>query len=416
MKYVLAAVRLQSEDPLVFARELEELENLANGLGDEIVARTIQVSRSLDPSTAFRSGKVTEIKELRAASSSDAVLLNDELSPRIEEALTREIGCPIVDRTALILKTFAARSRSKEAILQVELARQAYELPRIAHAHVEGTRSGGGIGAKGAGESETALARDRAQKAIVRLKRELASLTLVRKEGRKSRGEHAFTVALAGYTNAGKSSLLDALIGMSQGVKSKPVVAENRLFSTLETATRAISIPPLSFLVTDTVGFLQKLPHSLIEAFKSTLEEISEADLIVIVADASDPFCEREIATTEEVLASLGAASIPRIHCFNKIDLVTGTYFLPPRHDPAVRTSAKTGLGLPDLVKEIARAMESTLVPWEGLLPFDSPELARMKTLGIVKSIRGTEEGYLVSALVPPSLQSRLISLSMETK
>lgn len=412
MKVICAAVQLEAYDPLIFQHELDELADLAHSLNYEIVDTVIQKARSWDPVGYFRKGKIEEIKMLIQTLDAEALLLNDEISPAIEEYLSRTLDTMIIDRTFLILETFKERSQTRVSQLQVEMALLTYQLPRLGQMKIQGDRSGGGIGAKGSGETALDLKKDLAIKRILRLRKELAECTQSRATARKSQSDHGlYKVALAGYTNAGKSTLMNALLDYTQA-KGKEVVAKDQLFCTLETKTRHLAYNHHEFLLTDTVGFLQKLPHSLIDAFHSTLEEITEADLILLVADATDPFYQKGIETSLNVLNHLGIKDIPIIYVFTKIDKLNGDFYIPPLYNEAIAISSLNRLNFEHLLDMIIQHMDEGFQEWSGLLPYGSKEIDQIKSIGSIKFIEKCDDGLWIDALVPESYLEHLASLA----
>ena len=354
------------------SESLAELERLANTAGADVVAVTSQKLDAPNPRTFVGSGKAEEVADLCRAHSADVVIFDDELTPsqqtNLERVVPKEVK--VIDRTALILDIFALHATSKEGRLQVRLAQSQYLLPRLRGmwAHLASNRMGGGVGSRfGEGESQLEVDRRMVRKRITSIKRELKQLNEVRalqREGRYKSG--MFKVSLAGYTNAGKSSLLNALTDAG-------VLSYDKLFATLDSTTRKFVLPEgREITLTDTVGFIQKLPHTLVEAFKSTLDEIVGADLILHVIDASSDEREAQIQSVEEVLGQIGAHDIKRVEVFNKIDLLgeVEKEALSNRHPDAILVSALSGAGIDALVKRIAAVASahdeliSVLVPY----------------------------------------------------
>ena len=313
------------------ASSLAELERLADTAGAETVAVTTQRLDAPNPRTFVGSGKAEEIADLARAHAADLVIFDDELTPSQQSNLEKIVGrdVKVIDRTALILDIFALHATSKEGRLQVRLAQNQYLLPRLRGmwAHLASNRMGGGVGSRfGEGESQLEVDRRMVRKRITSIKRELAHLAEVRAVQRESRyASGMFKVALAGYTNAGKSSLINRLTDAD-------VLSYDKLFATLDSTTRKFELPEgREITITDTVGFIQKLPTTLVEAFKSTLDEITGADLILHVVDASSPEYEGQIEAVQEVLDQIGAQDIPRLEVFNKVDLLDGEARTPWR-------------------------------------------------------------------------------------
>lgn len=356
---------------------LAELERLAWTAGADMVAQTTQRMDSPNPRTFVGSGKAEEIADLCRAYAADVVIFDDELTPSQQSNLEKVVGkdVKVIDRTALILDIFALHASSKEGRLQVRLAQNQYLYPRLRGmwAHLASNRMGGGVGSRfGEGESQLEVDRRLIRNRITSIKRELADLSKKRDLQRKRRRESGvFKVALAGYTNAGKSSLLNALTGSE-------VLSYDKLFATLDSTTRQLALPEgREVTLTDTVGFIQKLPTTLVEAFKSTLDEINGADLILHVVDASDPRHMRQIDTVNMVLEQIGAQDIGRVEVFNKRDLLTeGQYdALRNRFPHAVFTSTKTKEGLSEVMHRIGTISSAQDVLMELIVPFNRGDM-----------------------------------------
>ena len=336
---------------------LAELRRLVDTAGADTVATTSQRLEAPNPRTFVGSGKAEQIARLARDHEADLVVFDDELTPSQQANLEKILGkdVKVIDRTALILDIFVLHATSKEGRLQVKLAQNQYLLPRLRGmwAHLASGRMGGGVGSRfGEGESQLEVDRRMVRKRITSIKRQLAHLAEVRALQRETRySSGLFKVALAGYTNAGKSSLLNRLT-------SADVLAWDKLFATLDSTTRRFELPEgREITVTDTVGFIQKLPTTLVEAFKSTLDEISGADLIAHVVDASSSDYEAQIAAVDDVLGQIGAHDVGRILVFNKCDLLDDDALdaLRSRHATAQFVSAATGEGIDELVERIAR-------------------------------------------------------------
>jgi GTP-binding protein HflX len=312
---VLVAVHRTDVDEAEFAESLAELRRLAKTLGLAVTGTCTQRRPAFDPGTYLGSGKLQELKELVAAGPADTVLVDHEITPSQARNLEKAVGALVMDRTAVILEIFHRHAQSRAARAQVEIVRLQYMAPRLREQGTGRDRQRGGVGGKGAGESHLELDRRKIRDRIAELTAELASLEQERRTQRARRRDLA-RVALVGYTNAGKSTLMRALTGSE-------VYVADKLFATLETTVRTL-VPETRprILVSDTVGFIKKLPHGLVASFKSTLAEALEASLLAHVVDASDPGCERQLAVTAEVLDEIGAADVPRLLVFNKIDRV----------------------------------------------------------------------------------------------
>jgi GTP-binding protein HflX len=322
-------------------------------------------------------GKLEELKALREQTGASTVICNDELSPSQIRNLEAALQCKVIDRTLLILDIFAERAKTKEAQLQVEVAQLQYMLPRLIGLRESLGRQGGGVGTKnrGAGEKKLELDRRRIEEKITALHKELESLVAQRQVQRKQRKKNNVpVVGLVGYTNAGKSSIMNVLLEAYGGPAAKQVLAEDMLFATLETSVRQIELPDnKSFLLTDTVGFVRQLPHHLIKAFRSTLEEVAESDLLVHVVDYSNPEYEQMIAVTEETLKELGAGHIPVIYAYNKVDRIEGA--LPEQEADRVYVSAKRQTGIDTLMERIRGHIFKDYVRCEMLIPFEQGKL-----------------------------------------
>ncbi len=309
-----------------FNNSMEELANLAKACDIETIGEMSQNLSRINNSSYFGSGKIAEVFELLQKTEAEMVIFNDELSPSQIRNLEKTLDCPVLDRTVLILDIFSERAKTREAKLQVEIARIKYMLPRLIGASKSLGRQGGGSGLKnkGTGEKKLELDRRKLEDRISALERELETLVSTRQNQRKSRKKNEIpVVALTGYTNAGKSTIMNAMLDLYHPDSEKLVLEKDMLFATLETSVRNITLPDhKSFLLTDTVGFISKLPHHLVKAFRSTLEEVAEADLLIHVVDYSNPDYKKQIEVTKETLRELGADQIPVIYAYNKIDKV----------------------------------------------------------------------------------------------
>jgi GTP-binding protein HflX len=386
--------------------DLAELRELLRTAGVAVAGEMVQRRSQPDPDRYFGKGKLAELKAAVKDADANVVSCDDELSPRQGRNLEEALGVPVIDRTAVILDIFADHAKSAEGKLQVELAQLEYNLARMRGLWTHLERLGGGIGTRGPGESQIEtdrrLARDRIAALKRRLERTKATRGVMRAERERA---HLPTVALAGYTNAGKSTLLNALTGADAEVR-------DRLFHTLDPLTRSFEISGRPYLLTDTVGFIRKLPHDLVEAFAATLEEALYADLIVHVADASAP--EEELAdmlhAVEEVLGEIGAADRPRLLALNKVDLLDDDRRreLTFRHPRAIQVSAATGEGIEDLAEAIESRFLSTLRPMDLLVPYDEGgRLSELHDLAGEMEREDTAHGVRVRARVPAGVADR---------
>ncbi|MGA8217062.1 MAG: GTPase HflX [Solirubrobacterales bacterium] len=394
------------DDPLAELKELLRTAGVATA-GEMTQARTAP-----DPDRYLGRGKLAELKREVAAADANLVAVDDELVPRQERNLEQALGVPVIDRTAVILDIFADHAHTAEGKLQVELAQLEYNLARMRGLWTHLERLGGGIGTRGPGESQIETDRRLARDRITSLRRRLERLERNRAVMRAERERAVMpTVALAGYTNAGKSTLLNALTGAGVGVGE-------RLFHTLDPTTRAFTHDGRRFLLTDTVGFIRKLPHALVEAFKATLEETVLADLILHVVDGSEPEEERadSISAADAVLAEIGADASPRLLVMNKVDLLDDEERreLALRHPDAALVSAETGEGLEELRARIAASIGQGLTEVELLVPFDSGDrLSELHEIAGDLEREDREDGVLVRARLPGALADRFADLSV---
>ncbi len=364
----LSAYSLPREDN-ASETTLEELADLVETAGGECVGMILQQRDAPEARTFIGEGKVAETRELVAAQEADLVVFDNELSPSQQRVLTEDIGVQVIDRAGLILDIFAQRARTREGRLQVELAQYKYLLPRLTGmwGHlVRQTASGGKspIGTRGPGETQLETDRRHIRRKIAKLTEELEEVRRVRAVQRDRREKNEVpVVAIVGYTNAGKSTLLNALTGAE-------IPARNRLFDTLDTTTRMLEISDTcTVLISDTVGFIRKLPHHLVEAFKATLEELTFADLILHVIDASNPEWREQAQVVEGLIAQLGAEPTPRMDVFNKSDIYVGD--IRPHGEDIVSISARTGEGLPELLRMIGKRLDGGQHRVQLALPYD---------------------------------------------
>ena len=396
-KVILAGVDLSEND---FEDSFAELQELAKTAGGDILASVTQKRHSIDKNYIFGAGKLAEIKELISNKSADLVIFNNNLSPSQITNLEKVLDCRVIDRTMLILDIFAQRAKTAEGKLQVEAAQLKYLMPRLVGRRSDLSRLAGGIGTRGPGETkletDRRYIRTRLQKLEEEIKRLEKNRNILRHRRLKNQEK---TVAIVGYTNAGKSTLLNALT-------ASDVLEADKLFATLDPTTRRLMLPAgKNILITDTVGFIRDLPHEIVDAFKSTLEEAVIADLILIVADVSDPGCEEKIGVTEATLEEIGATA-RRIVVYNKTDktdkrVADGESFL--------FISAKTGFGLAALKEKIERFFEERFLEINVLFPWDEQSLlATVKKDEIIK-IENTDVGAVLTLKV--SADNRYLNL-----
>ena len=375
---VLAGLSAASMDEHERSTEvsMEELAALVETAGGECVGMLLQNRDAPEARTFIGEGKVEEVAQLVQAQQADLVVFDNELSPSQQRVLTEEMGVQVIDRAGLILDIFAQRARTKEGRLQVELAQYQYLLPRLTGmwGHlVRQTASGGKspIGTRGPGETQLETDRRHIRRKIAKLTQDLEEVRRVRAVQRDRREKNEVpVVAIVGYTNAGKSTLLNALTDAG-------IPARNRLFDTLDTTTRTLELSDTcTVLISDTVGFIRKLPHHLVEAFKATLEELAYADLILHVIDASNPEWREQAAVVEGLITQLGAQATPRLEVFNKSDVYVGE--IRPHGEDIVSISAKTGEGLPELLEKIRRRLDTGVHRVTLSLPYDKGGLLDM--------------------------------------
>ena len=359
---------------------MDELEELARTAGAVVAAKIIQKRDKPDSATYVGSGRLEEIKAFTEANDVDLLIFDGELTPSQQRNIEDETDIRVIDRTTLILDIFAARARSNEGKIQVELAQLKYSLPRLGGKGAEMSRLGGGIGTRGPGESKLESDRRHIHRRIQSLQEELVQIAKRRENIRARREKDGVeTVAIVGYTNAGKSTLMNTLTNAG-------VLAENKLFATLDPTSRALTLPDgRTVMLIDTVGLVRRLPHQLVDAFRSTLEEAANATVILNLCDASDECCTEHLNVTMNLLAALGCADKPIISVLNKCDLCGGSFVLPAQGE-FVMISAKTGEGLGNLLAKIQLSLPLTRRKAELLIPYNEG--------GLVNYIR--EEGILI--------------------
>lgn len=399
---------------------LQELATLAQSAGAEVLGLLLQSRAAPEAATLIGSGKVQELARWVEAEQADLVIFDQDLTPTQQRNLEQKLGCKVIDRTQLILDIFARRARTREGQLQVELAQLNYLLPRLTGRGVELSRLGGGIGTRGPGETQLETDRRRIRRRIRKLERELEAVRTSRAVQRGRRQAAPLqTAALVGYTNAGKSTLFNRLTGAE-------VLVDARLFATLDPTVRLVTLPShRRILLSDTVGFIRKLPVTLVKAFRATLEEVVESSLILHVVDVAAAEAAAHVAQVEKVLSEIGAAEIPRLLVLNKIDLAPEAAVDPqawaaraggPAPVGAVAVSARTGQGLDRLLEAIDRTLASDSLE---TVTFRFPageisHLSRLYEFGRVLAVRYDERGCEVRAEVPRSWRARLAAYVAE--
>lgn len=389
----------------VFNRKLAELRELAFALGIQIDYEMVQNLPKVNDLSYLGSGKMTELQSFIETQAVKTIIFNDELSARQFNYIQDLLEVEILDRTSLILAIFERRAHTKEAVLQVEIAKLTYQLPRLVGSHQEMSGQMGGSGFRGAGETQLELDRRQLYTKLQRLKQELARVVKQRKTQRRQRQTGSLPiVSLVGYTNSGKSTLMNTLMKESHK-EDKTVFEKDMLFATLETSTRLVNQHgKLPFLLTDTVGFISYLPHVLVEAFKSTLEEIKESDLLLHVIDVTDENYLDQINTTKQVLEEIGAKDIPVLYLYNKVDM--GGYAFVQTENPHLFISAKQGTNLDSVYRYIRKTLYPSVQRVQLWIPYeDSAILSDIHHFGEVISERYQEEGiYLVVEVLPHDL------------
>ena len=393
-KVVLAAVDTGDYDCEV---SLDELEELAHTAGAEVIARVTQKRDKPDAATFMGSGRLEELKTFCADNEIDLIIFDDELTPSQQRNIERETDVRVVDRTTLILDIFAARARSGEGKLQVELAQLRYSLPRLGGKGKALSRLGGGIGTRGPGETKLESDRRHIRRRIHSLEVELEALEKRRTLARARREKDGVeTVAIVGYTNAGKSTLMNTLTQAG-------VLAEDKLFATLDPTSRALTLPDgRQVMLIDTVGFIRRLPHSLISSFEATLSELKYAEMLLHVIDCADPEMEAHIRVTEALAADMAKEDTPILRVYNKADLAPAEL----RRDPeGIYISAATGEGIDELLAKIAQQLKGTRRAFEFLIPYsDGAALNLLYRDGRVESVEHGETGVSVRAVCDAKL------------
>ncbi len=399
---------------------LAELASLADTAGAEVVGAEWQNRRHVDPAWYVGKGKAQELVAAKGETGFGLLVADDELSPTQQKSLEQLLGVKVIDRSRLILDIFAMHARTREGRLQVELAQLEYQLPRLTRMWTHLSRTGGGIGTRGPGETQLETDRRVIRERIKRMKHRVEEVRQQRRVSARGRDRRLVpTVGIVGYTNAGKSTLLNALVG------EEVTLAEDRLFATLDPTSRQVRLGDgQAAVVTDTVGFIHKLPHQLIDAFRATLEEVNRADVLIEVVDVSDPHASEHRATVQQVLDELGAGDKPRLVALNKADLLEpegepageaaqtdGIDARPPggRIAPgAVLVSAITGAGLPELRSEIAALLASLWVDVDVVVPYaEGALLAQVRERGSTEATYGAD-GVRIAGRVPPAVAAAL--------
>ena len=378
---------------------LNELALLTDTAGSDPVDEELVRRERFDAATLIGSGKVEELVSMTKALDIDVVIFDNELSPAQQRNLQKMFECDVVDRVALILDIFAQHATSKEGMLQVELAQLRYRLPRLRGRGTEMSRLGGGIGTRGPGETQLETDRRRILDRIAKLERELKHLARSRDTRTKARRKSRLpVVSIVGYTNAGKSTLFNLMTNAG-------VLVEDRLFATLDSTIRRVDLPNgTPILVSDTVGFVRNLPHQLVEAFRSTLEEVNQADLLLHIIDAADPNPDRQVAAVHSVLREIGAGDIPEQLVINKTDVAdpVAVNRLLELHPSAVATSAVTGAGAAGLAAAVTERLAESTEDVDLVIPYDRGDIvALVHDIGRVAATDHTDSGTRISAQVP---------------
>ncbi len=407
-KAFLVAVDTGGDDGWTAEDSLAELANLATTAGAEVVGAEWQNRRHVDPNWYVGKGKAEELVAAKRETGFDVLVADDELSPAQQRALEELLNVKVIDRSRLILDIFALHAQTHEGRLQVELAQLEYQLPRLTRLWTHLSRTGGGIGTRGPGESQLETDRRIIRTRISKMKERVDQVRQQRETAARGRDRRLWsTVGIVGYTNAGKSTLLNALVG------SEVARAEDKLFATLDPTSRQVKLGDgQTAIVTDTVGFIHKLPHQLVDAFRATLEEVNRADVLVEVVDASDDHYDEHRATVQTVLDELGAGDKPRLLAFNKADLLDRAARDAAMPAPAIAgrvfVSALTGYGMDTLRAEMAALLASLWVDIDVAVPYAAGELlARVRERGAVELEYG-ERDVRVTGRVAPALAGEL--------
>ena len=396
---VLVGVNLRNDKH--FDYSMEELANLAEALQVEVVGFVTQNLERVNPSHYVGTGKIEEIKAFADETDANLIIFNDELSPSQIRNLERDLEMKVIDRTMLILDIFGRRAKTNEAQLQVELAQLQYMLPRLVGLHASLSRQGGGTGGgfknRGAGETKLELDRRKIEDQIAKIRKDLEHVKEQRETQRKQRRKNEVpVVSIVGYTNAGKSTLMNQMLLKTGQLDSKQVFEKDMLFATLDTSVRNIELEDnKSFLLTDTVGFVSKLPHHLVKAFRSTLEEARDADLLLHVVDVSNEEYKFMMDVTNETLKAVGVEDIPTLYVYNKSDLANVRY--PLVSGDNIWIAAKQGLGLDELVEIIRAHIFSDYVTCKMLIPYDQGAIVSyFNEAATIQSMEYEEQGTIL--------------------
>ena len=402
-RVILVGVCLSDQDDTL--KSLEELRDLASTAGAETVGMVIQNREQMHPGTYIGKGKIEEVKDLLWESDATGIICDDELSPAQMKNLQDELDAKVMDRTLIILDIFAARASTSEGKIQVELAQLKYRQTRLTGFGTAMSRLGGGIGTRGPGEKKLEIDRRLIKSRIAQLNRELKDVKRHREVTREQRSKnHVPVAAIVGYTNAGKSTLLNALTGAG-------ILAEDKLFATLDPTTRELKLPSgQEILLTDTVGFIRKLPHHLIEAFRSTLEEAKYADIILHAVDTANPQMDEQMYAVYETLQNLEVTDKPVITIFNKQDKVDSNKIIRDFHaDYTVKISAKTFVGIPELLKTIEAALREQKIAIENLYSYqEAGKIQLIRRYGELQEEEYREDGIFVRAYVPVEIYDKV--------
>lgn len=402
-RVILVGVSLSDQDDTL--KSLEELKDLASTAGAQTVGVVVQNREQMHPGTYIGKGKIEEVKDLLWELDATGIICDDELSPVQMKNLQDELDAKVMDRTLVILDIFAARASTSEGKIQVELAQLKYRQSRLTGFGTAMSRLGGGIGTRGPGEKKLEMDRRLIKSRIAQLNRELKDVKRHREVTREQRSRnHVPVAAIVGYTNAGKSTLLNTLTGAG-------ILAEDKLFATLDPTTRELRLPSgQGILLTDTVGFIRKLPHHLIEAFRSTLEEAKYADIILHVVDAANPQMDEQMYTVYETLQNLEVTDKPVITIFNKQDKVAGDKIIRDFHaDYTVNISAKTKEGIPELLKTIEAVLREQKIAIENLYPYqEAGKIQLIRRYGELQEEEYREDGIFIRAYVPIEIYDKV--------